>query len=95
MIKSFRDNRTEKIWQELSVKKLPEHIQKKALERLWQLDVAENIKDLMHPPSNRLKKLKGNRKEQYSIRVDEKWRICFTYNENDMNIYNVELVDYH
>ena len=95
MIKSFRDSRTEKIWRGGSVKQFQKHIQSQALERLHQLNITKDVKDLANPPSNRLKKLKGNRNGQYSIRVNEKWRICFIWNENDMNIYNVELVDYH
>ena len=95
MIKSFRDNKTEKIWQGGSIKQIPQHIQKQALERIRQLNVAKDVKDLANPSSNRLKKLKGNRNGQYSIRVNEKWRICFIWNQAEANVYNVELVDYH
>jgi len=57
------------------------------------LDSAIDLKDLIAPPSNRLEKLKGNRKEQYSIRINDQWRICFKWHVN--NAYDVEIVDYH
>jgi len=57
------------------------------------IDSAIHLRDLLAPPSNRLEKLKGNRKEQYSIRINDQWRICFKWHEN--NAYDVEIVDYH
>lgn len=93
MIKSFKDKDTEKIyWREFS-RKLPLDIQKLAMRKLWIIDAAINISDLRQPPSNRLKKLKGNRKGQYSIRINDQWRICFEWKDNDP--YNVEITDYH
>lgn len=57
------------------------------------IDSAIHLRDLLAPPSNRLEKLRGNRKEQYSIRINDQWRICFKWHEN--NAYDVEIVDYH
>ena len=57
------------------------------------LDSAIDLRDLIAPPSNRLEKLKGNRKEQHSIRINDQWRICFVWRVN--NAYDVEIVDYH
>ena len=93
MIKSFKDKETEKIyWREFS-RKLPLDIQQLAMRKLWILDAAINIGDLRTPPSNRLKKLKGDRKGQYSIRINDQWRICFDWKDNDA--HNVEITNYH
>jgi proteic killer suppression protein len=64
-----------------------------ALRKLTILDGADTLEDLKIPPANRLEKLKGNRKGQYSIRINDQWRICFTWKKG--NAYNVEIVDYH
>ncbi len=93
MIRSFKCKETEKVWAGFFSSKLPSNIQAKALIKLMQLNQSKSIEDLRLPPSNRLEKLVGDRKEQYSIRINQKWRICFVWH-ND-NAFNVEIVDYH
>ena len=74
-------------------RQLPESIQQVALRKLKVLDSAVDSNDLLAPPSNRLEKLKGERQGQHSIRINDQWRICFEWLEN--NAYEVEIVDYH
>ena len=74
-------------------RQLPQSIQQVALRKLKVLDNAADINDLLAPPSNRLEKLKGKRQGQYSVRINDQWRICFEWLEN--NAYEVEIVDYH
>ncbi len=93
MIKSFNDKETEKIFNGEHSKKLPTNIQERAFRKLTMLDAAENIDDLRIPPSNMLETLGGKRKGQWSIRINQQYRICFVWNENEAN--NVEIVDYH
>jgi toxin HigB-1 len=93
MIKSFRDKETEKIYSRERSVKLPGDIQQIALRKLRMINYAQNIYDLRIPPSNRLEKLGADRKGQYSIRINDQWRICFVWKEN--NAYNVEITDYH
>ena len=70
-----------------------EPVRKAALRRLYALDAATNLLDLRSPPSNRLEKLRGSREGQYSIRINDQWRICFVWNTADA--WDVEIVDYH
>ena len=93
MIKSFADDETEKIYQGEVSKRLPPDIQRTARRKLIYLDEADNLRDLMAPPGNRLEALKGNRSGQYSIRVNDQWRICFRWDQPDA--YQVEITDYH
>lgn len=93
MIKSFKCKETKRIWSGRRSSKLPENIQNKALRKLRQLDAAQTIPDLRNPPGNKLEALKGDRKGQYSIRIDRQWRICFIWNDGKVN--DVEIVDYH
>ncbi|MCL2293381.1 MAG: type II toxin-antitoxin system RelE/ParE family toxin [Spirochaetes bacterium] len=93
MIKSFKCKETQKIFNGIVSKKIPSDIQKRARRRLDFLDAAENVEDLRIPPSNHLEKLSGDRVGQYSIRINDKWRICFEWNDNGSE--NVEIVDYH
>ena len=93
MIKDFRCSETELIFYEKRSKKLPSQIQNQALRKLQMLDYANNISDLRVPPSNRLETLKGNRKGQHSIRINNQWRICFVWEGS--HAYKVEIVDYH
>ncbi|MBF0478560.1 MAG: type II toxin-antitoxin system RelE/ParE family toxin [Candidatus Omnitrophica bacterium] len=93
MIKLFRCKETEKVFNRIFSKQLPGSIQQIALRKLRMLDSAIDLRDLTAPPSNRLEKLKGARKEQHSIRINDQWRICFTWREN--NAFDVEIVDYH
>ena len=93
MIKSFRNKETEKIWMQETSKKLPMEIQKIGLRKLVMINASIDLNDLKIPPSNHLEKLKGNREGQYSIRVNDQWRICFKW--KDGNSFEVEIVDYH
>ena len=93
MIKSFADKETEHVYKQEFSKKLPNQIQKVALRKLMMIDNAKCVTDLRIPPNNKLEALSGNRKGQYSIRINGQWRICFT--EKDGHYYNVEIVDYH
>ena len=93
MIVNFADRETEKIYNQQFSKKLPQSIQKVALRKLIMIDNAERLDDLRVPPANRLELLHGDREDQYSIRINDQYRICFKNNGNDF--YNVEIVDYH
>ena len=93
MIQSFKCKETEKIWNQEYSKKFSEDIQRVALRKLFMIQRAKELKDLMIPPANRLEKLKGDRKNQYSIRINDQYRICFQW--EDSNAYDVEIVDYH
>lgn len=93
MIRSFVDKETEKVYHQVRSAKLPPDIQHVAMRKLWILDAATNINDLRVPPGNRLEKLKGNNTARYSIRINNQWRICFIWNNN--NAYSVEITDYH
>ncbi len=93
MIVSFGSKITEKIWQGECVKKIPLEIQQIGRRKLRMLNNSQNIIDLRIPPSNRLEKLKGNRKEFYSIRINNQWRIIFKWENNHPQ--EVEIIDYH
>ena len=93
MIRSFACKETEALFNRNKVKKIPSNIQRTAFKKLRMLDAAINLKDLLIPPSNRLEKLKGDREGQYSIRINEQWRICFVWKRSDA--YDTEIVDYH
>ncbi len=93
MIKSFRDRDTERLFERQRAKRLPTDLQRPALRKLRLIDAAENINDLRVPPGNRLERLKGERAGQYSIRINDQWRICFRWHAS--NAHDVEVVDYH
>ena len=93
MIKNFKCKETEKIFNGIFSKKIPQDIQRRALIKLLSIDVAENISDLTVPPANFLEQLSGDRLGQYSIRINQQYRICFEWIDN--NALNVEIVDYH
>ena len=93
MIKSFRDRETEKIWNQERSRKLPQDIQQVALRKLFMLSRSKVLEDLKVPPGNQLEKLKRDREGQYSIRINDQWRICFEWIDGES--YNVEIVDYH
>lgn len=93
MIKSFANKNTQKIYNQVFTKKIPHDIQAIALRKLIMMNNSTGLNDLRVPPSNHLEALSGNRKGQYSIRINDQYRICFTVNNN--NFYNVEIVDYH
>ena len=93
MIKSFSDKETEKVYLQMFSKKLPNDIQRVALRKLIMIDNAGCLEDLRVPPANHLEQLSGDRKGQYSIRINDQYRICFTVDGN--NFFDVEIVDYH
>jgi len=93
MITGFRDRETEAIWQGRRSRKLPQAIQAVARRKLRMLNNAQSLDDLRIPPANRLEALKGKRKGQHSIRINDQWRICFVWAAG--NASHVEIVDYH
>lgn len=93
MIKSFGCKETEKIYGGKISKKFPHDIQARALRKLIMVSVSKRIDDLKIPPSNRLESLVGDRKGQWSIRINEQYRICFEWENNEA--LKVEIVDYH
>lgn len=93
MIESFASEEIEKIFRGQISNKLLKDIQRTARRKLIYLDDAEDLQDLLAPPGNRLEKLKGDRSGQYSIRINDQWRICFKWVGNKAR--DVEIVDYH
>jgi len=93
MIRSFRSREAEALFDRQPVRRLPPDIQRSALRKLRMLNRAENLQDLRVPPANRLEALKGERKGQHSIRINDQWRVCFRWEQGDA--YDVEIVDYH
>ena len=93
MIKNFRSRETEKIWNGIRSKRLPNEIQQIARRKLRMLNNARSLNDLRVPPANRLEALHGNRNGQHSIRINDQWRVCFRWTDGDA--YDVEIVDYH
>ncbi len=93
MIKSFKSGEAQKIFNRGFSGKLPENIQRIVFRKLMMLNRSYVLTDLRIPPNNRLERLKGNRKDQYSIRVNDQWRICFVWKNND--VFDVDIVDYH
>jgi len=91
MILGFRDRETEQVWRGKLSRKLPREIQQVARRKLRMLNNAKTLQDLRIPPANRLEALKGERKGQWSIRVNDQWRICFVWNNG--NASEVEIVD--
>ena len=93
MILSFGSRDTESIWYGLRVKSIATEIQEMGRRKLRMLNNSQDLNDLKIPPSNRLEKLSGNWKEFYSIRINNKWRIIFKWNNG--NASEVEIIDYH
>jgi len=92
VINSFRDAETERIHNRQSVRRF-QAVERIARRKLRQLDSATELRDLSAPPANRLEALHGDRKGQYSIRINDQWRLCFVW--RDGNAHYVEIVDYH
>ena len=92
MIKTFRDKDTETLFSDISVRRF-KAIERPARRKLYYLHRARSLQDLLVPPGNRLEGLSGNRAGQYSIRINNQWRICFTWIDGDA--CDVEIVDYH
>lgn len=93
MIRSFADAETERFFTTGKSRRLPRDILKPAAMRLQQLEAATRIDDMRMPPSNRLEALKGGRKGQHSVRINDQWRLCFRFENGDA--LDVEIVDYH
>lgn len=93
MIRSFVDREAQKIWLGERSRRLPADIQQVARRKLRMLNAAAHLDDLRIPPANRLEALKGDRRGQHNIRINDQWRICFRWEEGDAT--GVEIVDYH
>ena len=93
MIRSFRDRETEGVFERERSRRLPPDVQRRAHRKMLLLDAAEALNDLRVPPGNRLERLSGDKAGQYSIRVNDQWRICFRWERGDA--YDVEIADYH
>jgi proteic killer suppression protein len=93
MIRTFRDRDTAAVFHGRFVRKLDRRLQQRAREKLKYLDSAADLRDLLVPPANRLEALTGNRAGQFSIRINQKWRICFAWRNGDA--FDVEITDYH
>jgi toxin HigB-1 len=93
VIKSFGDRDAERLFDRRPVRRFGAEVQKVALRKLRMLDAAEGLGDLRVPPGNRLERLDGDRAGQHSIRINDRWRICFRWRGGDA--YDVEIVDYH
>jgi proteic killer suppression protein len=96
LIKSFKDRETQQIFTRQLSRRLPPDIQQVALRKLRMLNNARTVTDLQVPPANHLETLSGNRAGQYSIRINDRWRVCFAWRDGDAyDVYDVEIVDYH
>lgn len=93
MIRNFKDKEAQKIFERQRSRKLPSDIQQVALRKLRMLNRVSNLQELRIPPANRLERLSSDRDGQYSIRINDQWRICFEW--EDADAVNVEIVDYH
>ncbi len=93
MIQTLADKETERLFNREPVKRFPPPVQRSALRKLLILEAAESLDDLQNPPGNRLEKLHGDREGQYSIRINDQWRVCFRWDGGDA--YEVEVKDYH
>ena len=93
MLKSFKDKETERLFSREPSRKLSPEMLRIGLRKLSMLNRAKTFDDLRIPPGNHLEALKGDRLGQYSIRINDRWRICFVWEQGD--IYEVEIVDYH
>lgn len=93
MTRSFSGKVAERIWNEQYAKAIDRAVQRAAMRKLEQLHAAKDVEELRVPPGNRLERLKGDRKGQHSIRVNDQWRICFVWRDGGAD--DVELVDYH
>lgn len=93
MIRSWADGQAEKLFNLQRARKLPSDLQRVALRKLRMLDAAITLEDLAVPPANCLEKLRGERSGQWSIRINDQWRVCFHWREG--HAYDVKIVDYH
>ena len=95
MIRSFKDKETEKVFNQIFSKKLPNSIQKIALRKLMMIDASESLTDLKIPPANHLEALNGDMLGKWSIRINNQWRIVFVPSDGGKYYDEVEIVDYH
>jgi proteic killer suppression protein len=93
VIKTFTSRETAELFAGRSSRRLPSDLQRRALQKLVAIHAAENLTELANVPGNLLERLKGKRSLQHSIRINDQWRICFTWRSQDA--YDVEIVDYH
>lgn len=93
MIISFKCKHTQKVWEGIFIKKFPLEVQIVARRKLRMIYAASDVQTLRIPPANRLKKLKGDKSDMYSIRINDQWRICFKWQNG--NSYDIEIIDYH
>ena len=93
MIRGFRDRDTESVFHRERSRRLPSTLQRIAQRKLAILHAADSVQDLRVPPGNRLERLSGDREGQHSIRINDRWRICFYWRNGDA--HDVEIVDYH
>lgn len=93
MIRSFADKETERLAREGRSRRIPADVRGRAMQRIGQLALADSLEDLRFPPSNRLEQLRGDRTGQWSIRINDQWRLCFRFEDGDA--FDVEIVDYH
>jgi toxin HigB-1 len=93
VIQSFGDADTERVWRRERVRRFGSDLQRMANRKLLIIDAAETLNDLRIPPGNRLERLRGERVGQYSIRINDQWRICFSWSA--AGPANVEIIDYH
>ena len=93
MIKSFRDADTERLWKEERTRRIPADLRKPGLKKLQMLNAATALTDLLVPPGTRLERLRGDREGQYSIRINDQYRVCCERRES--NAFDVEITDYH
>jgi toxin HigB-1 len=93
VIASFHDASTRELWETGESRRFPSDLHRKALKKLYILNAALRLENLLVPPGNRLEKLKGDRAGQHSIRINDRYRICFQW--SDGNAHQVEIVDYH
>lgn len=93
MIRDFADKEAEKVWSGTPSRRLPTDIQAVARRKLRMLNNAQTLEDLRAPPANKLEALKGDRKDQHSIRISDQWRVCFRWKDGEAHA--VEIVDYH
>jgi proteic killer suppression protein len=93
VIRSFGDGETEKVFRRERSRLFPPDVQRRAHRKLLLVHAAERIDDLRVPPGNRLERLKGDRSAQYSIRINDQWRVCFRWAGGDA--FDVEITDYH
>jgi proteic killer suppression protein len=93
VISHFRDAETQRLWQEERTRRIPVGLRGRAFKKLQMLNAAGDLGDLVVPPGNRLERLRGEREGQYSIRINDQYRICFEWRGG--NAYEVEITDYH